>query len=121
MSIRFVLSVYGVKQDVPVVTSGQKFSTPNTLTLSITATVANSWLVSSIYGSNPNNAATPSNYFDATELGYLDNGVTNYYYNGLDKSPVISSASSPSFNYKHPANSNAQPVAMWAIILVPYA
>ncbi len=121
MSIRFVLSVYGVKQDVPVVTSGQRFSTPNTLTLSITATVANSWLISSIYGSNPANATSPSNYFDATELGYLDNSVSNYYYNGLDKSPAIGSASAPSFNYKHPANSNAQPVAMWAIILVPYA
>lgn len=121
MSIRFVLSVYGVKQAAPVATSGNRFALPNTLTLSITATVADSWLISSIYGSNPANATTPSNYFNATQLAYLDNGVSNWYYNGLDKSPVIGSASSPSFNYKHPANSNAQPVAMWAIILEPYS
>lgn len=121
MSIKIAFSVYGVKQAAPTAVGSGRYATPNTITQSITASVAGSWLMSALYGSNPNNATSPSNYFDATELGYLDDGISNYYYNGLDKSPAIGSASAPSFNYKHPANSNAQPVAMFSVILEPFA
>ena len=120
MSIRFGLSVYGVKQSAPVGVASGRYATPNTLTQSITASVSGSWIISSITGSDVNNASPPSNYYTVSELATLNLGTASYQQNGLDQSPTIGSASSPSFNYKHPANNNAQPVGMFSLVLEPY-
>ena len=120
MSISFGLSVYGAKQSAPVAVGSGRYATPNTLTQSITASVSGSWIVSSITGGTVNNASPPSNYYTVAELETLNLGTASYQQNGLDKTPTIGSASAPSFNYKHPANNNAQPVGMFSLVLEPY-
>jgi hypothetical protein len=111
------LSLYGAKQSAPTfaINSGN-FSPTAGITTNITPP-ANSWVYSSLSGSDPINSSTnpPSTYYTNAELTVLnsDTSVTKKKY-GLKKDPTTGSTNAVKMYFKHSANNNNQPVVLSA-------